>query len=258
MTIKPETEAASTPTGMEVQVKMPQQTTLEENGKEEADIKSTTLELPEGLQASAGAANGLGTCGVGEAGFLGSDADTAATLEGELEAQRFTPAEASCQESSKIGTVAIKTPLLEKELKGSVYLGDQDTNPFASPLVLYIVAEEEESKVLVKLAGEVEVKPTGQLVSRFKKTPQSPFETLTLHLTGGERASEATPAHCGPQTSTATFTSWASANDAESQTAESKPTFQITSGPGGTPCPSHRASKRARRTPRPARSRRSR
>jgi len=237
MTIKPETEAASTPTGMEVQVKMPQQTTLEENGKEEADIKSTTLELPEGLQASAGAANGLGTCGVGEAGFLGSDADTAATLEGELEAQRFTPAEASCQESSKIGTVAIKTPLLEKELKGSVYLGDQDTNPFASPLVLYIVAEEEESKVLVKLAGEVEVKPTGQLVSRFKKTPQSPFETLTLHLTGGERASEATPAHCGPQTSTATFTSWASANDAESQTAESKPTFQITSGPGGTPCP---------------------
>jgi hypothetical protein len=231
--VNPEKKSASTPTGMEVQVKMPQETTLNAEENAEADIKSTTLELPEGLQSSAGAANGLAACGVAETGFLGSNGDSGGTLENELEQQRFTPAAATCPGASKIGTVNVKTPLLEKELTGSVYLGEQDTNPFASPLVLYIVAEEEQSKVLVKLAGEVEINPTtGQLISKFKNTPQTPFETLTLHLTSGERASQATPAHCGEYTATAKFTDWSSSEETQRQSK-----FQITSGPNGTECP---------------------
>jgi hypothetical protein len=231
--VLPDTQAASTPTGMSVKVSMPQQGLLEAEGVAGADIKSTTLALPVGLQTSAGAANGLVACKVFETGFSGLDGDSGATLEHELEQQSFTPTAASCPNEAKIGTVDIKTPVLEKDVVGSVYLGSQDTNPFASPLVLYIIAEEPKSKVLVKLAGEVEIDPaTGQLISKFKKTPQTPFETLTLHLFNGPTASQATPAHCGKYPSKATFATWSSGEEVESE-----PAFEISSGPNGTSCP---------------------
>jgi hypothetical protein len=236
---KPDSEAASTPTGMEVKVTMPQQGTLEAEGKAEADLSATTLELPEGLQTSAGAANGLTSCALGEIGFDGAEESG---LTESLENDHFTALPATCLESSKIGTVSIKTPVLEEELHGSVYLGSQDTDPFASPLVLYIVAEEAKSKVLVKLAGEVQInQTTGQLTSVFKDTPQAPFESLTLNLSSTERAAQATPAHCGTYESKATLTrALAVGTNDKVETTESKPgasSFQITSGPNGTACP---------------------
>jgi hypothetical protein len=234
--VSPTQHTASTPTDLTVKVSVPQQSTLEAEGKAEADVRSTTLELPEGLQASPGAADGLGACGVAEAGFSGLGTDTGKGLEKELEAQHFTPAAATCADAAKIGTVNIKTPLLEKELTGSVYLGSQNTNPFESPLVLYIVAEEEKSKVLVKLAGEIEIsETTGRLVSKFKNTPQTPFESLTVHLFKSERATQATPAFCGGYHATAQFTNWS--GETVTERGSNPEQFQITSGPNGTPCP---------------------
>jgi len=234
--VTPESKEASTPAGLAVKVSVPQESTLESSyaGKAEADVSSTKLELPVGIQTSAGAANGLLTCSVEEAGFDGANTDTGATLQGELGAQMFTPAAASCPEAAKIGSVDIRSPDLKEDLIGGVYLAQQDTNPFASPLVLYIIAEEKTSKVLVKLAGEVQINPAnGQLTSDFRNTPQDPFETLTLHLWNGPRASQATPAFCGNYNSKATFTT--SSNPETTVTQE--PRFEITSGPGGTPCP---------------------
>jgi hypothetical protein len=237
--VSPDTQSASTPTGMSVKVNVPQNTTLESSyeGKAEADVRSTRLELPVGLQASPAAATGLSTCSVGQAGFNGANNDTGSSLQGELETQGFTPAAASCPDSAKIGTVNIETPVLKEPVTGAVYLAQQNTNPFASPLVLYIIAEEPTSKVLVKLAGEVQINgETGQLTSLFKNTPQSPFEHLTLHLNGGDRASQATPAFCGEYTAKATFTTWSETVEGEHPTtAESK--FNITSGPNGSGCP---------------------
>ena len=162
------------------EVKMPQDTTLsaEAGGKAEADIESTTLELPEGLAGERRRGKRAGNV-LGRRGRLtgGPEApDTRRTRRRARTNRHFTPAGASCPNAAKIGTVDIKTPLLEKEVKGSVYLGAQDTNPFASPLVLYIVAEEETSKVLVKLAGEVRDQPqTGSSYrsSRTRRRPRS-------------------------------------------------------------------------------------
>jgi hypothetical protein len=237
--VEPDKHEASTPTGMTVKVNVPQGPTLEstlEGGHAEQDIRSTKFELPIGLQASPAAATGLETCSVEQAGFNGSNADSGATLEAELGAQGFTPAAASCPKAAQIGTVNIKTPLLENEISGGLYLAQQNTNPFAPPLVLYIIAEDKKAGVLVKLAGEIQINAeTGQLISNFRNTPESPFETLTLHLTNGDRASQATPAFCGEYHATATFTT---TSPGVSTARESNPAeFKINSGPHGTPCP---------------------
>jgi hypothetical protein len=250
--VTPDTTAASTPSGLGVTVSLPQGTTTEPSytSKAEAAISSTKLELPDGWVASAGAANGLATCAaLGREGIAGKEAiglKPGLEEQAQLENTNFTLGDATCPESSKIGTVSIKTPLLERELTGGVYLAEQDTNPFASPLVLYLIAEEKApgevngSQVLVKLAGEVTINPTnGQLISDFRNTPQSPFETLKLHLTNGPRASQATPARCGSYPSVATFAS--SSNEAEpdqpSAPVESRSEFQVSTGPGASPCP---------------------
>ncbi|HTD09407.1 MAG TPA: hypothetical protein VK680_10985 [Solirubrobacteraceae bacterium] len=243
--VKPDTDAASTPTGMSVKVTLPQQGALEAEGKAEADLSATTLELPEGLQTSAGAANGLASCSVQEIGFnqpANAKFEEGLAESAQVQNNDFSALPATCVETSKIGTVSINTPDLEEELHGSVYLASQDTNPFASPLVLYIVAKEKKSEVLVKLAGEVQInQTTGQLISIFKNTPQAPFESLTLELSNTERAAQATPARCGSYEAKATFTRALNMRaSGEVETTETQPrssSFQITSGPNGTACP---------------------
>lgn len=241
--VAPETNQASTPAGMEVKVTLPQQeTTMSPTRYGEADVRSTTLALPPGVQASAGAANGLNVCGTGETGLLGDPLASSF-------AQQFTANPASCPEAAKIGTVEVNTPLLPHPLTGSLYLGNQNTNPFMPPLVLYLIATEEEpvkhewSKVLIKLAGEVNIcqvvggpcQEVGQLVSTFRETPQAPFEHLTIHLFGNERASQATPARCGVlYTSTSTFTPWSTGPAGATHPSSS---FALGAGPGGGPCP---------------------
>jgi hypothetical protein len=131
-----------------------------------------------------------------------------------------------------VGTAKIKTPLLDHEIEGAVYLGNQDTEPFEPPLVLYLVINDEADGIRVKLAGSTTPDPvTGQLTSTFKNTPQLPFEDLKLHFFGEGRASVSTPGRCGTYTTTSQFTPW-SGGPQKSPSAN----FGITSGPGGLPC----------------------
>ena len=238
--VKPDTREAgaplqaSTPTGLTVNVNMAPAGLVElpYESKSAAAISDTRLELPPGLQASAGAANGLSTCSAAEAGFNSPDTDIEGALASDLSQQSFTPVATSCPESAKIGTVKIETPVLDEPLTGSVYLAEQDTDPFASPLVIYLIAEEPSSKVLIKLAGEVQITASGQLISDFRDTPQAPFK-ITLHLTDGPQASQATPAFCGRYRSQASFT-----NGSTSAVSTPPPSeFEVSSGPHGTPCP---------------------
>ena len=207
--VTPEEHTASTPTGLQVDVKIPQQSTLTPGGLAEADVRDTTVTLPEGVQLSPSAANGLEGCSESQVGFTGFNPA--------LAINEFNTEPVSCPNGSKVGTVKITTPLLSQPLEGYVYLaapapnGSQEPgrNPFNSLVALYLLAEDPVSGVLVKLAGEGEINENTLRVSTtFRNTPQVPFEELELNLFNGPRAAVSTPALCGNYTTDASFTPW--------------------------------------------------
>ncbi len=213
ISVAPDGEAGSTPTGLSVGVHVPQAVALNPTGLAPADVKDTTVTLPAGIQISPAGADGLEACSLAEIG-LEEHADP------------------SCPDGSKIATAEIKTPLLPNPLVGEVYLAAQDANPFGSLVAMYIVVKDPVSGVLVKLAGRVSLDPvSGQLVSTFDNTPQLPFEDLTLHFFGSARAPLSTPALCGSYTTSSSIAPWSG-----NQAATPSSSFQIGSGPNGAPC----------------------
>ena len=251
---KPDTTDASTSSGLTVGVHVPQTAALNTDGLAESSLRDTTVALPEGVAINPSGGDGLEACtsdaGALPDGALGSPGDQIgykgqeelnAEYEPGVKWNTFTPELASllapgtnfCPNGSKVGTVKIKTPLLEHELEGAVYLAAQEANPFGSLVAMYIVAEDPYSGSLVKLAGEVSLNPdTGQIVTTFKNTPDLPFENLELHFFGGERAPLATPSRCGTYTTTAVFTPWDGNGPVTSESS-----FNIEHGPGGGSCP---------------------
>jgi hypothetical protein len=232
--VSPEEHSAATPTGIEVNVRVPQTSTLEAGGLAEADVRDTTVTLPQGVELSPSAANALQACSEQQMGFQGLNAAT--------QTDEFTDAPPSCPEASKVGTVHIKTPLLTHELEGSVYLAspapnsEPGQNPFDSLVALYLVAQDPVSGVLVKLAGEGHLdEGTLRVSTAFRNTPQVPFEELKLDLFGGHRASLSTPSQCGAYATDATFTPWSGTGPVSVLSPSQE--FTITSGVGDSACP---------------------
>jgi hypothetical protein len=238
--LEAEQQAASTPTGLKADVHLPQQSSLESGGLAESDLKETTVTLPEGMQLNPSAANGLEACTEAQIGYEGR-AGTDPFSPGAPQPLRFSSAAAQCPNASKVGSVRVRTPLLEHELYGAVYLaeptpsGEAGKNPFNSLIALYIIAEDPYSGIRVKLAGEAKLNgETGQITTVFPTSPQVPFEDFQLEFFAGPRASLATPALCGSYQSEASFTPWSGtpAVNASSEPGE----LQISSGPGGGAC----------------------
>jgi hypothetical protein len=227
ITAEPDQHTTSTPSGMTVDVQVPQQGTLTYGDLGESAVKNTTVALPQGVQLSPAAAGGLFACSGLQAGLLSGSDERLQTGN-----ETFSEALSACPEEAKVATVKIKTPLLDHEPEGDAYLASQNTNPFASPLVLYLLVHDPVSGVLVKLAGTVTLDPaTGQLVSTFANTPQLPFEELKLHFFDGPRASLSTPASCGSYETRASFAPWSG-----SAPAGASSNFQISAGAEGSGC----------------------
>jgi hypothetical protein len=232
---EPETHAGNTPSGLTVNVHLPQAQTLELGGLAVSAIKETTVTLPQGVLLSPSAANGLEACSTGLVGFMKSS-----PVDGTLEFTRhipepneLSPGVNFCPNGSKVGVVHIKTPDLPNEIEGGVYLAQQNANPFGSLFAMYIIAQDPVSKVLVKLAGEISLNTsTGQITTTFKNTPQLPFEDLTLELFGGPGASITTPPLCGDYTTQATFVPWSTPASPKTVTAS----FNVSSGAEGNGC----------------------
>ncbi len=215
ITVIPDGTAASTPTGLNVDLHVPQAATENPVGLAESTVKNTTVTLPAGVQVSPSAADGLLACSEEQIGLHDNTAP-------------------SCPTASKVGNVEIDTPLLDEPLKGSVFLAAQNANPFGSLLALYVVAESPRYGVLIKVAGQVTLDPlTGRLVTNFKETPQLPFSDFKLQFFGTDRAPLTTPAACGTYKTETSIEPW---TDTGAVAPSSK--FQITSGAGGSACQS--------------------
>ncbi len=257
--VSPDGEQASKPTGLTVDVHVPQEGQLNPDGLAQSNVKDIVVTLPAGVTLNPSAADGLTSCSEAQVGYLPGESkppgelhftprlpgSVAALATGETE-----PLQTGvnfCPNASKIAEATIKTPLLPNPVKGFVYLASPQNfnvfpqeNPFETHVAMYLVAEDPVSGSLVKIPGSVELGgqsgveglAPGQIRSTFANNPQLPFEDAELHFFGGERAPLASPNHCGTYTTNAMFTPWSGGESAHSSSS-----FEITSGPNGTPCP---------------------
>jgi hypothetical protein len=225
ITVQPTTDRADSPTGLDVDLTMPQAALTEPGAIAQADVKDSFVTQPVGTRVNPAAAAGLTGCSAAQIGYIGPGPMPNPT--------RFTNAPPTCPDSSKIGTVEIESPLMSETLEGSIYQARQDENPFGSTLAFYTVASAANG-VMIKLPAEVRTDPqTGQVTTVFRNSPQLPFEHYKLHFFGGPHAPLITPPTCGTFTTHSTFTGWANPEDAV-HLADS---FQIAAGANGSPCP---------------------
>ena len=218
ITVQPQTSAAESPTGLHVNIHVPQDETQGQLAT--AALKDTTLTLPAGMVVNPSSGTGLAGCSPAQIDLHGAGA-------------------ANCPDASKLGTAEIQTPLLDHPVKGEIYLATQGTNPFGSLLALYIAVDDPISGVVVKLSGKAEPDPvTGQLKTTFLNNPQLPFENLNLDLSGGPRSPLTTPLSCGAYTTTSDMTPWTTPEGGDVFPAD---TFQINTAANNGACVSSEA-----------------
>ena len=221
---RPTTNVADAPSGLDVDLQIPQND--DPNGNATAHLKDTTVTLPEGLTVNPAAANGLSACSSAQFGL--------ATPVGTVP-YHTTADPATCPDAAKLGTVEVDSPFVDHPVLGSVYIAKPFDNPFNSLLALYITIDDPGTGVVVKLAGKVSADPdTGQLSATFANNPQLPFEHFLLHFFGGAGGTLRTPPTCGNYTTTSSLTPW-SAPDSGPPATPSDP-WQIIQGPNGGAC----------------------
>lgn len=211
ISVKPDSTQADAPTGLTVNVSIPQSDNA--NGLATPTLRNAEVALPAGLSLNAGGADGLKGCTDAEVG-LGSTAPV------------------TCPAGSKIGDVDIATPLLAEHLTGPIYLGQSVPG---KKFRIFLVAGNEDRGITIRLEGVLHLDPqTGLVDTTFESNPQLPFSNLRLHFKGGPRAPLATPQTCGVKTATAKLTPWADPNAAPVTASSS---FTISRDGNGAPCP---------------------
>jgi hypothetical protein len=200
ISVAPTESRANAPSGFDIALNVPQGDAAVGVGT--PPLRRVQVDFPRGVELSPTVADGLAGCTDGQLG-LGSDA------------------EPSCPEAAKIGSVSVETPLLEKDLTGSVYVGT--STPEAMFRVFLVL---EGPGVLLKIPGTVEADAgTGQLTAVFDNLPELPFSSMQMHLKGGAGAPLSTPP-CGTFTTTSELTAWSG------QTSSANSTMSIGSDCG--------------------------
>ncbi len=188
--IQPGTHRAHSPSGVSVDLYVPQNEGAD--GLATAHVRKVVTTFPQGMTLSASAAAGLGACSLAEIG-LGSNRPP------------------TCPNSAKIGTGTVVSQLLDRPLEGDIILARQKENPFGSTFAIYLVAPA--PGFYLKLPGELRIdRQTGQITTVVDNLPQLPFEEAHLSFRGGPTGPLQTPSTCGTYNTHTEITSWASAN----------------------------------------------
>jgi hypothetical protein len=209
--VRPSSSAADSPTGLDIEVALPQRGLNEPDEVGESDLREAVIDLPAGLSINAAAADGLGSCTAAEV-----DLESAAAP--------------SCPGSSKLGTVEIVSPLLEAALTGSIYVAQPPPGASAATLSAYVVAAGEGT--VVKLPAALDLDPTdGRISATLANLPQIPIAHFRLHFFDGDRAAFITPATCGSYAVTGQFSPWSGGRPVVATSH-----FPISAGAGGRTC----------------------
>jgi hypothetical protein len=252
--VKPEETEADTPSGYEVDLRVPQVRNVP-GLLATPDLEDAVVSLPSGTSISPSAANGLLACQAsGPEGInithnwtpTGKEPLDPADPEAiEIQADGLPHvAPGHCPKASQIGTVEVKTPLLAQPLTGHVYIAQPRCGGEGQPQCTPHSAEDGElfgiylevagSGVIVKLEGTVSVDPqTGQITTSFDENPQLPFSELKLKLNGGSRAPLANPQACGTATTTSDLLPWSTPYTPDATPSSSFPIGGCTGAGGG-------------------------
>jgi len=201
-----DTPAADTPSGLAIDVALPQND--DPDGRATSQAAALTATLPGGLTLSPGVAAGLGAC---------DDADFGLG----------TANPAHCPDASKLGTVELSTSALREPLSGAIYLG----RPLLSDRFRLFVAAAG-SGAEIKLAGSLRPDPaTGRVALAFDSLPPLPVSRLRLHFKDGPRAPLATPPSCGPAAVTVSIVPRRGGAPVRRAAV-----LEVNAGPNGTAC----------------------
>ncbi|HZK16226.1 MAG TPA: hypothetical protein VFC52_06535, partial [Solirubrobacterales bacterium] len=232
---QPSGSTADSPASFTTSLTMPDEGLTDPTKLITPELKDSIVTLPEGVVLNASGADGLEACSLDQIGYKGKSFPMPNPI-------RFDKAPNECPDASKIGTLELKSALIDETLKGALYLAAQgDGNPFGSLFAIYLVIEDPRHGIFIKLPGRVDPDAQdGQMKVSFNNLPQLPFTSLDLNLKGGDRSALASPATCGKYTTTATNTPWSAP---ESKTPGSDnpvltmpSSFDVNAGPNGLPC----------------------
>jgi len=250
ITLRPTVDVSDSPSGLDVKLETPQNNDppaqipgnpdlahdpedsngapaywRSDAGLASAHLKDTTVQLPAGTSFNPAAANGLHGCTQAQVGVT--------ALEPKV---TFNNDAHRCPDNSKIGTLEIVSPLLPDPLHGDVYAAPQHDNPFPGALTaIYMVAQDTERGLSIKLPGKVDLDPaTGQISTTFLDNPQLPFETFELHFKTGPRAPLNTPPVCGQFKNQIDLTPWSYPHSGP--IAQIADPFDIKAMPSGLAC----------------------
>ncbi len=205
---KPTTSSTDTPSGMDIDVHVPQ--TQSPVTPSPSETKAAVIKLPPGFTINPNAADGKVAC------------PEPLTAIGTLVA-------AECPEYSKVATLTLDVSALPEPIPGALYI----MNPLpGDPYRVLLTANGFATHV--KLPGSVRADPrTGQLSLVFENLPQAPLEDFSIHVFGSERGLFATPLKCGTTQVESEFIPW----NNQLATRHTTSFMSFDSGPGGSVCP---------------------
>lgn len=225
---QPDTSEAGTPASFRNEFSQPFEGLTDPNKLTTPEPKKIVVHLPRGVVLNPSSADGLGTCSSAQIGLRGTSFPEPNRI-------RFNKEPAQCPDSSKVGTIEVDSALLANTLPGNLYLAAQGDNPFHSTFAVYLVIDDPQTGIRVKLPGLVEPDPvTGQLTATFDDNPQLPVKELKLTFEGGPRAPLANPELCGKYTTTTEMTPWSAPESGPPLQTEDS--FAIDKGLNGAPC----------------------